>query len=115
MRDYIAEQFVQSFNLALPPCPIDGPFFHDHDHPKDVNSIRWRSDAGHQPSGTTYLGYFLSYKYFSSSEAQETGMYLSKKTTVEYYHASRVFCNTSFSSLKCFQFVTSTRFLNPFK
>jgi hypothetical protein len=67
---HIVERFVRAFNLALPPCPIEGSFFHDHDDPKDINSIRWRSDAEHQPSGTTYLGYFMSYKYFSYSVTQ---------------------------------------------
>jgi hypothetical protein len=80
------EQFVQTFKIALPPCPIQGAFFHDHKNQTAPNSIRYRSEAVKQPSGTTFMGYFLSYKYFSTPDAKEAGFTLeTKHITVDCY------------------------------
>jgi len=66
--------FKKLFGLENPYCPIKGPYFHDHVNASDGYYIRYNADFFKQPVGTTFLGFFQSFKYFESPDALQSGI-----------------------------------------
>ena len=65
-------QFKKLFRLSSPPCPIPGPYFHDHDNLSEPYTIRFKPRVFDQPTGTTFLGFYQSFRYFSNPDAVRT-------------------------------------------
>jgi hypothetical protein len=61
------------FHISLPHCPLQGQYFHDHGNVSEPISIEFHPDALEQPPGSTFMGYFQSFKYFSDPAAQQSG------------------------------------------
>ena len=65
------EDMRKLFNPPEAICPIHAGFFHDHNSSSSYE-IHFLPSALVQPVGTTYLGFFQSYKYFSTPGAAQT-------------------------------------------